>query len=664
MKQTGAGIFLSVIAFALPFVSVNTILYPDVSSKYFFVVITTLILALWGSYLLYKGQLTLTRTNQWLLAGLAVVLVAQYASAFSGIFLERSLWSDIYWSTGAFFLTHLAILAVLLGNLLSKKDWSSVRKSIIVSSGILGFLSILGVGGFAVVNHVLWIPLAKVHLTFGNETYAGAYLFLAFVVGLIEYFNTPKESKWRLGTLIALVCTALSPLLLNIGLLFGKTPLMDVFSHPVLLLGSARASSAAFIALLVFTAGFFLIRRFIKGNTKTPAILLWSAALLLGAGIGVVLLFTPGSAVQNAYIESSSAARVILWDASVKAFEARPLLGWGPENFSYAIAQYFDNRLFQEQNLAEIWFDRAHNVFLDTLTTQGVVGFLAFTLLILLYLRTVYRAKRKEVISDIETAILYALVPLHLLQMQTGFDTVGSYTLLALMLGYAFFLERQSAVGESTKLSAPVAKGLAVVLVLLSLVSFKVMVLDEYARESALLTTLTAKTAEEQKQAIERSLSRVSAFEAMRISYASFLNGSLASIAKAPSPQKTAIVLEFIKLYEAHFEKYIEVQPDYYRARVNYAYLLLIQTALGEDRTAEAKAIIKDSYRLSPGNPLTYILDSVAELYSGNIKEADRLMQEALAINPHVEFTQEAAQWLQAQKKSFPNISVLRIKNL
>ena len=97
---------------------------------------------------------------------------------------------------------------------------------------------------------------------------------------------------------------------------------------------------------------------------------------------------------------------------------------------------------------------------------------------------------------------------------------------------------------------------------------------------------------------------------------------------------------------------------------MNYAYLLLIMMALGEDRVDDAKQIIQDSYALSPGNPLTYILNALAELYGGNVRESDRLMIEALAINPDIEFTQAAAVYFEKQKTLFPNISVLKLTNL
>jgi len=276
----------------------------------------------------------------------------------------------------------------------------------------------------------------------------------------------------------------------------------------------------------------------------------------------------------------------------------------------------------------------------------------------------VYRARRQGHIGDTEAVLLCALVPVHVLQMQTGFDTIGSYTLLAVAGGYVLWLERTMSTtvprrGQS-ELFKKVGAGVLVAGVLIS----GALVLAEYNRQTMLVLVFQAKTIEEQHVRLDASLARVSSFESLRLSSGSFIKGSLATIAEKSTPERTSRILEVTHLYETYYERYLEVQPHHYRARMNYAYLLLIMTTLGENRIEDAKQVITDSYVLSPGNPLTYILDALAELYRGNLVESDRLMAEALAINPDIEFTQEAAAYFKRQKDIFPNLTVLRLTNL
>ena len=97
---------------------------------------------------------------------------------------------------------------------------------------------------------------------------------------------------------------------------------------------------------------------------------------------------------------------------------------------------------------------------------------------------------------------------------------------------------------------------------------------------------------------------------------------------------------------------------------MNYVYLMLLQTVLGRDRTDEAKQFLADSYELSPTNPITYVLDSVTELYRGNLQEAHRLMDTAVLLAPEARFTQATSAFLDQQIKSYPNLSPLLLENL
>lgn len=669
MHYTAAGVMSAAFLALLPFLTTSQLFYGPVNAKFFYILLFTEALTLMGAYHLYQRREPLILRNRWLLGASALLIGVQYLTSYLGIFPERSLWSDIFWSSGVLFLTHTAFLAILLGELLTARDWALVRRSVTLSAGFFSLLLIVGVQGLGVTNKVLGMNFEETGLTFGNETYAGVYLLLAFVVGCIEVSRITKWPKIRIALLVSVVLTAVSPLLFNLDIVLGRVPLASVVDSPAPLLGSARASSAALLVLLTFLGGSYLLNRFASHALRGKLVLAWSVGLLVGLSALLALLFTPGSIVQNAYIQESTAARVIVWGAGLEALQERPLFGWGPENFNYAVERHFDNRLFQEENLAEIWFDRAHNLFVDTLVGSGVAGAGAALLLIAAYLSVVWRANRRGLVGPPEAMLLTAVVPTHLLQLQTGFDTVASYTLLAVIGGYVLSLERRMApveAGQRVVVGQPGAlwKGIAGVLVVLGMLSFALMFLPEYRRQSALPLIFKGQTADEQTASLRRALERVSSFESLRNSSASFISGSFTFLAKDPTPQKTERILEYAKIYEEYYQRYLEAQPEHYRARMNYAYLLLVMMTLGENRVEDAKRVIQDSYALSPGNPITYILDALAELYGGDLKESDRLMKEAFAINPDIEFTQAAAAYFEKQKKQFPNISVLKLTNL
>ncbi|MBP6860264.1 MAG: O-antigen ligase family protein [Candidatus Pacebacteria bacterium] len=659
MRTTDTGYFAAFALGLLPFFTLPGLFYSGVNSKFFLVIAFVDALLLVAAYRIYRNQLPIGSSGTWLIGALIAVLLTQALAAATGVFPWRSLWSDIFWSTGVIYLAHLVALAILLAKLLSRDDWSLIRKAVAFTGGVFALLSIIGIAGLNLGDRFLWVNLGNTGLSFGNETYAGAYLLLAFMLGVLELVRT-GERRMRAALVSALALIALSPLMSG-----GLTGIVSLVSDPTGILGLARSSSAALIAFLAFLAGYAALRRFAPVEWRLRAVLTWAFLTVAAIAIGLGLLFTPGSVVQEAYVKESSAARIIVWEASWNAFLDKPILGWGPENFNFAIEQHFDQRLFKQENFGEVWFEKAHNVFLDTLVTSGVVGLVAFALLILAYLVAIVRAWRRGVIGEAEMVIACAVPFVHLLQTQTGFDTIGSYALLAVFGAYALSLAASDGKEAQTlDLLREKRTVLALSLALLALLSLVLVVGGEYHRQAALHASFNPSDPRAQREDFLASLARVSSFESLRLSSSSFIEGTIVALAKDTSPELRARVLEVAGIYEDRYRTYLETAPDHYRARVNFAYLLIVETGLGEDHIDEAIAILEDSYRLSPGNPITGVLHSVALLYQGDLTGAEKLMQETVAQNPESSFLRQSAEYLARQKTTYPSISVLRFANL
>jgi hypothetical protein len=683
MKMTGMGVLFCVLFALLPFVIWTQLYYGSINAKFFLVVGAADVALLLAAYRYWRGGSAPFLRNRPLLFALILALAVGYVSALTGFYTEFSLWSDILRSTGLLFLTHVALLAFLAGEYLTARDWSLVRRVVAVTGGVFGILSLVGVEGLGYMGKFLWINIGINGLTFGNSTFAGVYLVLALLLGLIELARLHGEENsgekraalWRKILTGGVVFTMLSPVLSNVGIFFGKTPLSSVFAHPGLVLGSARASSATAFATLLFLGGRRLILRYARGQFLARAKVAWSAAWLLGMILGITLLFTPGSFVQRAYVEASSAARLYVWHSGWEAFLERPMLGWGPENFAAAFESHINPRLYRAENFGEPWFDRAHNVFIDTLVAEGVLGFAASVLLAFAYLLVVRRAYRRGAILEHEALLLAMLVPAHLLQLQTGFDTVSSYTLLGLFLGYALHLERLGAGAEplahrdtsrsvAAVLPAVFAIVLPIVLAVAALISAKFVLFDEYVRQHALFNVAGARDEASQLAAIRTAAQRTSNFEGLRVSTAALIKGGLAKVAQSNDPKLVKAILVRLQIYEEAYRRYLDAAPEYYRARMNYAYLLIVETALGENRLDDAERIVEESYPLSPHNPLTYALHSIILLYKGDVAGAKAKIEESYALDPEIGFTKQVRMYVSEQAARFPDVSLLKLENL
>lgn len=657
MKRTPMGYTAAVFLALLPFATTTALWHGAVAGKFFLIVGAVDVFALLAAYELWNGR-RIPRPSPLLLAALGGALVTFALSALVGWYPAFSFWSDILRLTGVLFLLHVAMLALLLGHFLTEADWSLARRSIAVSAAAFALLTLLGIEGFGLSSRLFWVHLGTNGLSFGNSTFAGAYLLLSFIVTLIELPRT-AAAGWKRVLAVSSMLIGLSPILFNIGLIWGKTPVASALFNPLLILGSARASSAVFLALLVFLAGRRLLGRIVPAVLTVRAKQAWSALWLAGGVLAVVLLFVPGSFVRDAYIAASSPARLYVWNAGVEAFRERPLLGWGPENFSAALQFHFDNRLYLHENLSEIWFDRAHNVFVDTLAAVGILGAIALTALIACWTNVIFRAYRRKAVGEAEALLLLLLIPAHLLQMQTAFDTVGTYALLGALLGYGFFLAR-----KPNDLPPQAAKTIAVFLALFSVVSFSYVWMGEFSRERALFTSFFMRDEQAQLAAIRKSLARPSNFEGLRLGSSSLIRGGLAKLSEKNDTETRDVVLARMAIYEEGYLQYLAAAPASYRARMNYAYLLIVMTALGNDRLSDAERIIEESYALSPENPLTYALHSVILLYRGDIAAARAKIEEGAALNPDIGFTKQIREYVIEQGKRFPNLSLLKLENL
>ena len=146
-RLTAFGVVSAVLFALLPFATSRHLFHGAINTKYFLVVGTVLVLAGIAVALYFQGRQAFSLKERPLLwAGLAI-LGAYWLSAFFGVFPERSFFSDIQRSSGVFFLTHIAVLAFLLGEFLNKHEWSLVRRTIAISAGLFGLFTIIGTEG-------------------------------------------------------------------------------------------------------------------------------------------------------------------------------------------------------------------------------------------------------------------------------------------------------------------------------------------------------------------------------------------------------------------------------------------------------------------------------------------------------------------------------------
>jgi O-antigen ligase len=122
-----------------------------------------------------------------------------------------------------------------------------------------------------------------------------------------------------------------------------------------------------------------------------PTIRLGIACLLVALLAGVIvgnLRVSPGVRTEQKIDELSlTGDRPALWRDAIRLTASRPLLGYGPDNFGLVFPKFQTTYLGRQQ------WDKAHAESLQVAATQGLVGLVAYALVLAAFVRAFWRAR-------------------------------------------------------------------------------------------------------------------------------------------------------------------------------------------------------------------------------------------------------------------------------
>ncbi len=354
------------------------------------------------------------------------VFTGLYALAsFTAVDFNFAFWGTLERMGGLFSFLHFWVWFIILISVFkTKQDWKRLLKI----SVFVGFLSVLFAYGqrFKLGDFFVgWQHESRVIGTIGNAAlFAGYLLFVIFLslYLLLETIKEKIENKQKLEIV-----------------LYGGVLILGI---PVLHMTAVRGSIAAFWGGL-FLLG--LIYLFGLKNRKKLKILVASALILLLILTALIWANKDSEWVQDIHwlermtdisLQSRTLqTRLWSWQSGWEGFKEKPILGWGPENFVIAHATHFKPGHFTGMGSETIW-DRAHNIFLEMLTTMGILGFLSyFSMFAIIFYLLIKRFKQKKVSFNF-MAILGVMFIVYIVHNSFIFDTTANYLVFFLSLGY------------------------------------------------------------------------------------------------------------------------------------------------------------------------------------------------------------------------------------
>ncbi|OGC37758.1 hypothetical protein A2155_02050 [candidate division WWE3 bacterium RBG_16_52_45] len=393
------------------------------------------------------------------LASSIFIVVLGLATLFSAN-PDWSLWGTVNRSLGwVTYLHFFAFFWILASTVKSREDWLLLLKSTVLVSGIsslAGVLQKLDVATFLGIN----LP-QRISGTFSNADFFGSYLVINIFLGLFLLALKDKSKAVRISLAA-----------------------ITVLNFVTLFLSGHRAGWIA-TAIGLAAMGFF----WAWSRSKNLKRILIYALIVLGIlgslfflGRGIVFS-TESYLLQRAVsifnLESALEARLFIWKTIYKGLEERPLLGWGPETSGYLFDKYRTLVVNGDKAPVDVntIIDRPHNKILEIAADAGLVGVASYLFLFsaIFYLIFKYRDRW----GTFPSLVLASLFVAYFVQNLALFDTIGSYLIFFLLLGFVnsnFAAREESETGKkhTGAWAGLLLRGIAVLLILLAATAFYV----------------------------------------------------------------------------------------------------------------------------------------------------------------------------------------------
>jgi O-antigen ligase len=371
---------------------------------------------------------------------------------FSGIVVLASLfafdahagfWSNFERGEGGFQMLHYLIFFFLLTFFFrEEKDWKKLFRFSLVAAVLMilyGLLAISGAPGFigpyagggAPAGWWAQLLQGRFEGSLGNPAYVAPYLMFAMFFAAYLWIakrsgdgeqdgSRGKVRAWSFGILIAIFF-----------LFFWLSQTRGAF----------LGLGAGVFALLVYLL--FSKHRALK---KWSAIALLVLVVVGGIGFAArnssfVNKLPGGRLLQISLSDSTAQTRFWVWGEAWKGFLQRPILGWGPENFTPVFDQYFNPSFYAPGTNGETWFDRAHSVFFDYLVETGILGLLSYLAIFGAFYWEFFKSRRTEgsVAGTLLNGFIFAMPIAYLVQGVAIFDVLPMYLCLFTFLAFSQF---------------------------------------------------------------------------------------------------------------------------------------------------------------------------------------------------------------------------------
>lgn len=636
-----------------PFINYLSFLYYPTTTRALNTIILGTIAAIVLSFLFFNKKNKISLSLSPVMASLFLYFVVLFFAGLFGLSFSNSFWSVATRMTGLWYFLSLGLILFVWWPIFEKeKTHRNLVLTIVGSTAIYSVLSLFGPEGLG----LLFKGYLNDGFTFGNSTFAAMYLFGAFILSLYYLFTAEARKWWMYVLPFTLV---INPYIINSKIFLGD------FSKG--LVGEARASAYVICLSLVALFGVWCVSKIKSLNLRAKISYGLFGLGIIMAGTAAFSLLVPGGILRSLYLNQATGARPLVWEMSEQVISEKLLLGWGSDNFERVFETHYDNRLLQSEYGNEAWFDRAHNIFVDQMVDAGLIGVSVYLLVyiiiigFLVYAGLYNNQKNDRLFAGF--AIVY--FTLHLAELQTAFDTSISYIMLAFMFVSSALIIHRTFVqnGSVTKITYDLPEYLKYV------AGFSLLIFASSSFIFGVIPFIQSQITNGTLRTIGSSADRIPLYSDLFASQVDkhailwrtstdFQRGIAQNPRVLESSEKVNNLIKEWAIVENEYRKYVAENPNHFRAKLNFADVLIYSMLFGVNKLEEAQQVLDDAIAIAPESPQPYWMKAVAYVYMQKFDLAKEYAQKALVLNPRIQQSQDVVEYVNDSIRTFPEIDL------
>lgn len=611
---------LIVLTFLIPLVVVpSAFIFPFIVPK--IILFRTIALLMLGTYiLLFKMDKETYKMRATPLTIAVLLYFLSFAiSTFVGVDWYKSFWDNHERMLGFFTLIHYGIYYVILTSCL--KNWEQWRRLFFIFLSAGALVMVLGIMQVINPEFLLNKGSERVSATLGNAIYLGAYgMFISFVSLFFVVKEKKSAWKWYMGILS----------------IFGLVGIFISGTKGVFL-GFLAGLGVLVVAYSITLSDHKRVRQVLR-ILITAGILCFVLVFIFRETDFVRRIPIVGKLANLSLANGTGATRLMAWSIGVEGWREKPVFGWGPNNYYYAFNKYYRPK-FLHSGYGETWFDNAHNASVNTLTVQGLFGFLAYLGLFAVPVWYLWKAYRQKNV-DVHVAVFgSALLTSHFVQQLFVFENPTSYIYFFFFLAFVNWHIRpqdSSHRGAAVKPAKVSASMIAAVSIALLIVIYATNISPARANMNALNAIRSIYAGNDPIAAMEKAYQIPTPHaDDIRLDLARTVVDTMNQYARGGNPEVA------IKMGQKAFNdlmKNMDVHP--YDIRIHLQ-LTHIAQVLGElthnpEYVLRAEVIMEDALRKSPRRQQVYYSLAGAKFQLGKGEEVVKLLEESIELSPDI----------------------------